>query len=132
MTRLRIGQLARRERQIMDIIFRLGEASAEEVRSLLPDPPGNATVRRQLSILEEKGILQHRQEGQVFIYSPTVPHEEASRSAIQHMIDTFFEGSMPKAVAAMLSISGNELTGEEIEELWKRTTEFEQQEDRHE
>lgn len=132
MTRLRIGQLARRERQIMDIIFRLGEASAEEVRSRLPNPPGNATVRRQLSILEEKGILQHRQEGQVFIYRPTVPHEEASRSAIQHMIDTFFEGSMHKAVAAMLSISGNELTKEEIEELWKRTTEFEQQEECHE
>lgn len=128
----KMGQLSRRERQIMDIVYRLGEASAEDVRGHLPDPPGNATVRRQLSVLEEKGFLQHNQEGQVFIYKPTVPREDASKSAIQHLINTFFGGSMPRAVAAMLSMSGNELSEEEIEELWRRIREFEQNEDPHE
>lgn len=98
-----ISDLSRRERQIMDIIYRLGTATAAEVAESLPDSPGNSTVRKLLTILEEKGFLRHEQGGNNrYMYSPTIPPEEASQSALDHMLQTFFEGSATRAAIALL------------------------------
>jgi len=109
--------LSRREREIVDIIYRLGEASAEQVRMEMIDPPGNASVRVHLRILMEKGVLTFRKEKQRFVYTPVVSALEARRSAMNRLIDTFFGGSATKAVAAMLSMSREDLTGEDMDLL---------------
>ena len=110
-------ELSRRERQIMDLVYRFEEATAEQIRAHLPNAPGNASVRVMLRILEEKGFLQHRREGRRFVYHPTIPAEQASTSATKRLIETFFEGSMSKAVVAMLSMSSSELSQEELDAL---------------
>ena len=110
-------QLSRRERQIMDIIYRLGEATAAEVMENLPDPPSYSAVRALMRILEEKTHLRHRQEGPRYVYTPTVPLAAAKQSALKHVLSTFFEGSVSQAVAALLDLGRDDLTDAELERL---------------
>ena len=109
--------LSRRETQIMDIIYRLGEAAVSDVLRELPDPPGYNSIRVTLRILEEKGYLKHRQEQQRYVYRPSVPHEQARRSAVAHLLETFFEGSTPRAVATLLDMSVSRLEEHELDEI---------------
>src|SRR5262245_14092398 len=96
--------LTRRERQIMDVIYARGRATAAEVLEGIPDPPGNSTVRTLLRLLEEKGQLRHEEVGARYVYFPTVPREKARRSALRNVIDTFFNGSTEDAVATLLDL----------------------------
>jgi len=94
--------LTRRERQIMDILFRRGRATAAEVMADLPGEPSYSTVRTQLRVLEEKGHVRHEEEGLRYVYTAVVRRQAARKSALKHLVDTFFEGSAEKAVAALL------------------------------
>ena len=109
--------LSRRERQIMDAIYRLGRASAAEVLERLPDPPSYSAVRAMLRILEEKGHLRHEQKGVRYIYLPTVPRDSARESALQHMLRTFFNNSTEDAVAALLDLRDDRLSDAELDRL---------------
>lgn len=111
--------LSRRERQIMDVIYARGQATAAEVLLGLPDPPSYSAVRALLRILEEKGQLRHRSEGGKYVYSPTHPRNRAGRSAMRRVLRTFFDNSTAKAVAALFEVSDTELTDREIGELGK-------------
>ena len=97
--------LTRRERQIMDVIYRLGRATAAEVTAQLPDPPTYTTVRGLLRILEEKGHLRHEQDGVRYVYMPALPKERAGTSVLTHVVRTFFDGSPARAMAALLGAS---------------------------
>ncbi|HEX9640952.1 MAG TPA: BlaI/MecI/CopY family transcriptional regulator [Candidatus Krumholzibacteria bacterium] len=108
--------LSRRERQIMDIVYRVAEASASDVREQLSDPPSYSAVRAHLRVLEEKGHLRHRQEGQKYLFRPTVSREKARQSALRGLLRTFFEGSRPQMVAALLGERSG-LPKEELDEL---------------
>jgi predicted transcriptional regulator len=108
------GQLARRERQIMDILFRRGRATAAEVKADLPGEPNDSTVRTQLRVLEDKGYVRHELDGVRFVYTPAVARHAARRSALRHLIETFFDGSPEKAVAALLGGEGSKLTTEQL------------------
>ncbi|MBL8850720.1 MAG: BlaI/MecI/CopY family transcriptional regulator [Planctomycetaceae bacterium] len=109
--------LGRRERQIMDVIFQLGEASVSDVLDKLPDPPSYSAVRTMIRLLEAKGFLRHRQEGNRYLYRPTQSHGTASRSALQHLLATFFGGSATDAVAAILDISADEMTTDDLKRM---------------
>jgi predicted transcriptional regulator len=110
-------ELSRRERQIMDILYRLGEAGAGEVVEHLPDRPAYNSVRVTLGILERKGVVRHRREGARYIYSPTVPAERARDSALRHVVRTFFRGSSSKAVLTLLDSPSTRLSADELREL---------------
>ena len=112
--------MSRRERQIMDVIYRLGRASAADVREQLPDPPGYSAVRALLRVLEEKGHLRHEQDGPRYVFLPTVARDRARRSALRQLLNTFFDDSPEEAVAALLDLSGTKLTGAELERLAAR------------
>jgi len=115
--------LSRRERQIIDILYRRGRATAAEVMTELPGQPSYSTVRTQLRVMEEKGHVRHQEDGQRFVYMPAVPRGAVRKSALKHLIDTFFEGSPEQAVAALLGGDASRLTAEEldrIEELIKK------------
>lgn len=109
--------LGRRERQIMDAIFQLGEASVAEVRRRLADPPSYSAVRTMIRLLEKKGLLKHRREGVKYVYRPTQPREKASRFAIAHLMKTFFAGSASDAVAALLDVASEDITDEDLERM---------------
>lgn len=109
--------LSRREQQIMDIVYARGEATAAEVGEALPDPPAYSTVRTLLRILEEKGHLRHREEGPRYVYLPTQPRAQASRSALQRVVRTFFAGSLSSAVAALVDGEGGKVTPEELKRI---------------
>jgi predicted transcriptional regulator len=109
--------LSRRERQIMDIVYARGEATAADVVAALPDPPSKTAVRTLLRILEEKGHLGHRQEGVTYVYVPSRPRGPAGRSALRKVLATFFDGSLEKAVAAHLGDAANGLTPAELSRL---------------
>ena len=94
--------LTRRERHIMDVLFRLGRATADEVMLELSGKPSYSTVRTQLRVLEHKGHVRHEERGRQFVYTPTVPLRSARKSALRHVVDTFFDGSVEKVVAALL------------------------------
>jgi predicted transcriptional regulator len=94
--------LSRRERQIMDVLIARGRASASEIQSAIPDPPGYSAVRATLRIMEEKGHIRHEQQGASYVYLPKVAPERAKRSALRHMLDTFFKGSPEQVMAALL------------------------------
>ena len=111
-------QLSRRERQIMQIIFARGEASATEVLSSMQDPPTRTSVRTFLRILEHKGYLKHRKRSREFIFRPTHERRQAGRSAFRRMLDTFFQGSLEKAVATHLSDPRAGVSPEELRRLW--------------
>ncbi|HSC28126.1 MAG TPA: BlaI/MecI/CopY family transcriptional regulator [Vicinamibacterales bacterium] len=106
--------LTKRERQIMDVLYRLGRATAAEVMERLDEAPGYSTVRTQLRVLERKGHVRHEEEGLRFVYTPTVPRRSARRSALKHLVDTFFEGSTAKAVAALLGGEASRVSDEEL------------------
>lgn len=108
------AKLTRRERQIMDILYRRGRATAAEVLEDLPGQTSYSTVRTQLRVLEEKGHVRHEEEGLRYIYLPAVPRHAARKSALRHLVDTFFDGSTEKAVAALLGGEGSRLTDEEL------------------
>jgi predicted transcriptional regulator len=110
-------KLSRRERQIMDILYQRGQATAAEVLQDLPDPPSYSAVRAKLRILEEKGHLKHTQQGAAYIYLPTVPRARARRSALQRLVQTFFDGSTEQAVAALLDLSAAQLSEAELDRL---------------
>ena len=109
--------LSRRERQIMDVVYRRGHATAVEIHEALPEPPCAAAVRTLLRILEEKGHLRHEKEGPRHIYYPTTPRSVAQRSAVRHLIGTFFDGSRAAAIAALLDESDRPLSNEEREQI---------------
>lgn len=109
--------LSRRERQIMDVVFRHGRATATEIHAEIPDPPSSAAVRTLLRILEQKGHLRHEKDGVRHVYHPTTPPEIAKRSALRHMIGTFFGGSRAAAVAALLDESDRPLSPGERREI---------------
>jgi predicted transcriptional regulator len=110
-------QLSRRERQIMDAIYQLGEATAQEVLGRLPDPPSYSAVRALLRILEDKGHVRHRPDGQRYVYAPTVPRDRARVSALRQLVRTFFDGSAGAAAAALLDLSRDDLTDAELARL---------------
>ena len=95
-------QLSRRERQIMDVLFQQSEATVAEVRECLADPPSYSSVRAQLRILEEKGFARHHQDGPRYVYTPTIAKDNARKSALKHLRDTFFNGSSEQVMAALL------------------------------
>lgn len=109
--------LSRRERQIMDILYRRGRASAGEVMADLPGDPAYSTVRTQLRVLEEKGHVRHHEEGLRYVYAPAVPRHAARRSALRHLAETFFDGSAEKIVAAVLGGEGARLSDEELDRI---------------
>lgn len=102
MTRPPHHGLSRRERQIIDILYTRGRATAAEVQAALPEPPSYSAVRAMLRILEEKAHVRHEQDGPRYVYVPTVAHDKAKRSALHHMLQTFFDGSAEKAISALL------------------------------
>lgn len=109
--------LSRRERQIMDVLFSRGRATGQEIQQGLPDHPNYSSVRTILRVLERKGYIRHVEEGLRYVYEPTVPREAASRSALQRIIRTFFDGSAKEAVAALLDPAAFDLTEKELSEL---------------
>jgi predicted transcriptional regulator len=107
------GGLARRERQVMEALFRLGRASAAEVREALEDPPSYSAVRATLRLLAERGHVRHVKSGRRYVYAPTVDRGRAGRSALRSLLHTFFAGSVERAVASLLDVSARDLTAEE-------------------
>ncbi len=117
MSRTLHATLSRRERQIMDILFRRGRASAADVMADLPDDTTYSTVRTQLRVLEQKGHVRHEQEGLKFVYTPVVRRQAARKSALRHVVETFFDGSPEKAVAALLGGEAARLSDEELDRI---------------
>ncbi|HUK32299.1 MAG TPA: BlaI/MecI/CopY family transcriptional regulator [Vicinamibacterales bacterium] len=109
--------LTRRERQIMDILYRRGRATAGEVMEDLSGDPNYSTVRTQLRVLEEKGHVRHEEVGLRYVYSPAVPRGSARKSALRHLVDTFFDGSVENAVAALLGGEGAKLSDDELDRI---------------
>lgn len=117
MSRTLHTSLSRRERLIMDILFRRGRATAADVMAELPSDPSCSTVRTQLRVLEQKGHVRHEQEGLRFIYAPVVARQTARKSALRHVIETFFDGSPEKAVAALLGGEATKLSDDELDRI---------------
>jgi BlaI family penicillinase repressor len=109
--------LSRRERQIMDILYRQGKASANDVRDAMPDAPSYSAVRAMLRVLEEKGHVRHQAEGLKYVYLPTVARDKAKRTAVKHVLETFFNGSPEQAVAALLDVASTRLTQDELDRM---------------
>jgi BlaI family penicillinase repressor len=109
--------LSRRERQIMDILYQRGKSSATEVREAMPDAPSYSAVRAMLRVLEDKGHVRHQAEGLKYVYLPTVTREKAKRSAVKHLLDTFFHDSPEQVVAALLDVSSTRMTREELNRM---------------
>ena len=109
--------LSRRQRQIMDILFRHGECSAEEIREKLPDPPSNSAVRAMLATLKDKGHIKHREKNLRYVYSATMEKDTARQTAIDRLINTFFGGSTVDAVSALLGMQSEKISPEELKEI---------------
>ena len=112
--------LSRRERQAMDILYELGRATAAELHERLPDPPSYSAVRSMLRLLEEKGHLRHEQDGPRYVYIPTVSVDRARRSALDHLLKTFFDGSTSDALVALLEMDDHGLRPDEVKRLLRR------------
>jgi len=121
--------LSRRERQIMDIIYRMGRATVGEVMGRLTGEPAYSTVRAQLRVLEEKGHLRHEEHGLRYVYLPKVPRHMVRQSALRHVVDTFFEGSAGKAVAALLGKEGFKISADELDRISKLIEEAKKEEE---
>jgi BlaI family penicillinase repressor len=117
MRKLLHSNLSRRERQIMDVLYRRGSATAGDVMKELPGEPSDSTVRTHLRILEEKGHVKHQEEGLRYVYSPTASRNSVRQSALKHLIDTFFDGSSEKVVAALIGAEGGRLSREELRRI---------------
>jgi predicted transcriptional regulator len=109
--------LTRRERQIMDVIYRLGKATAQDVLEHIPEPPSYSAVRALLRLLEERGHVRHVTEGQKYVYSPAVGRSDARRSALSHVVRTFFGGSVEEAIATLVDTSRAKLSPDELDRL---------------
>lgn len=117
MTTNRHAVLTKRERQIMDLLYRLGRATATEIRESLSGGPSDSTVRTQLRVLEDKGHVRHEELGLRFVYLPTVPRHTARKSALNHLVDTFFDGSHAKVVTTLLGSDGSRLSDEDLDRI---------------
>ena len=109
--------LSRRERQMMDILYQRGRATAAEIHQALPEPPSYSAVRAKLRVLEEKGHVRHEEEALRYVYLPTVARDTARRSALRHMVSTFFAGSVEETVAALLDISAADLSPKDLDRI---------------
>lgn len=109
--------LSRRERQIMDILYRRGRATAGDVMEALTGDPSYSTVRTQLRVLEEKGHVHHEEHGLRYVYMPAVPRQAARKSALRHLVDTFFDGSTEQAVAALLGGEAAKLSDDDLKRI---------------
>jgi predicted transcriptional regulator len=109
--------VSRRERQILDVLYRLGRATAADIQQALPNPPSYSAVRTLLRILEEKGHVRHTQDGTRYVYLPTVARDSARRSALRHMLNTFFEGSATHAIAALIDEDSTRLSEDDWDRL---------------
>jgi BlaI family transcriptional regulator, penicillinase repressor len=112
-----LSRLSRRERQIMEVLLARGRATAAEIVEAIPDAPGNSAMRTLLRVLEEKGHATHQEVGRVYYYSPTVTREAARRSALGHLVDTFFEGSAESVVSTLLKLRRNKLDPDEAKRI---------------
>lgn len=112
-----LNELSRRERQIMDVLFREGQGTASDVQKAMPDAPSYSAVRALLRILEEKGHVRHEQDGPRYIYKPVIARERAKRSALNHLLHTFFDGSHEQAVTALLDEASASLSDKEFDRL---------------
>ena len=110
-------QLGRRERQIVEVLYKLGKASVAEVLASLPDPPSYSAVRGMLTLLEDKGFVRHKRDGMRYVYTPAIAASKARQSALRQLVSTFFEGSPVAAAAALLEMSDQKLSPEEREHL---------------
>jgi predicted transcriptional regulator len=110
-------KLSRRERQIMDVLYRRGRATAAEILGELPEPPSYSAVRAMLRVLEEKKHIRHEEKDLRYVYLPVVPREKARRSAVTHLLDTFFDGSAEQAVATLLDVSARDLKPADFDRL---------------
>jgi predicted transcriptional regulator len=110
-------QLSRRERQIMDALYQAGRATAAEVRAAIPDPPSYSAVRTMLRILEEKGHVRHNLDGPRYVYIPTIARDKAKRSALKHVVNTFFDGSASQVMAALFELSPKEMSEADLARL---------------
>ena len=111
------AKLTRRERQIMDILYRDGQATVGDVMAQLPDPPSYSAVRATMNVLKEKGHVRHRQDGPRYVYLPAIPRDRARRAALNHLLQTFFDGSAESAVVALLQMSNSNLSPTDFERL---------------
>jgi BlaI family transcriptional regulator, penicillinase repressor len=109
--------LTRRERQIMDVLYRRNRATAAEVMAELPGDPNYSTVRTQLRVLEDKGHVRHEEEGLRYVYAPAVPRHAARKSALKHLVETFFDGSAEQVVAAVLGGEASRLSDQDLERI---------------
>ena len=119
--------LSRREREIMDVVYRLGSPSAAEIAANLPNPPSYSAVRAMLAILEDKGHLTHDDAGTKYLYRPTVPQKTASKRALRDVVTTFFQGSPKQALVALLDEAEAKLSPSDLEELRERIDQVKQQ-----
>ncbi|HEY0876283.1 MAG TPA: BlaI/MecI/CopY family transcriptional regulator [Vicinamibacterales bacterium] len=117
MSRPLLQNLSRRERQIIDILYAQGRATAAEVQMALPDPPSYSAVRAMLRILEEKGHIRHEQDGPRYVYLPTVARDSAKKSAMRHVLQTFFDGSASQAISALLDDPRASFSDAELDRL---------------
>jgi predicted transcriptional regulator len=118
MPKITQGALSRRERQILEILYRRGNASAADVRDAMgDDAPSYSAVRTLLGVLEEKGHIRHKAEGLKYVYAPVVTRDKARRSAVKHMLDTYFSGSPEEIMAALLDVSSTKLTRQELDRM---------------
>lgn len=112
-----IQELSKRERQIMDVVFQLGQATVADVLDRIPDPPSYSAVRATMRVLVEKGHLKHKQDGPRYLYVPTVAQDKAKSAAVSHLVGTFFNGSMEAAVMTLLQMSEAKLSKSDVERL---------------
>ena len=113
----KLRSLSRREREMMDAVYRAGRATAAEIRDLMPDPPSYSAVRATLRILEEKGLLKHEFDGKRYVYLPRVARDKALQGALDHLVSTFFQGSAMSAVMTLLEQPGMEMSDEEMNRM---------------
>ena len=117
MAKERHRNLSRRERQMMDILYQRGRATAAEIHQALPDAPSYSAVRAKLRVLEEKGHVRHEEEALRYVYVPTLARDTARRSALRHMVSTFFDGSVEQAVAALIDLSSARLAKADLDRI---------------
>ena len=110
-------KLSRRERQIMDVLYERGRATAAEILAALPDPPSYSSIRALIKVLEDKGHVKHQEDGPRYVFTPSVPRSKARRNAVKHLLQTFFDDSAGEAVASLLGLSAGKLKPEELDKI---------------
>jgi predicted transcriptional regulator len=110
-------KLSRRERQIMDVLYERGRATAAEILAALPDPPSYSAIRALIKVLEDKGHVKHQEDGPRYVFTPSVPRAKARRNAVKHLLQTFFDDSAGEAVTSLLGLSAGKLKPEELDKI---------------